>query len=68
VIGQQQRHKDCFVVHPSEDYVVYAMGSVVVVKSLVDLTHVQYLKGHEGQVCVITVSKSGKLLGTGEQV
>jgi cilia- and flagella-associated protein 52 len=67
VIGQQQRHKDCFVVHPSEDYVVYSLGSIIVIKSLIDLT-TEYLKGHEGQICVITVSKSGKLLGTGEQV
>ena len=37
LIGQQQRHKDCFVVHPSEDYVIFSLGSVVVIKSLVDL-------------------------------
>ena len=55
------------MVHPSEDYVIYSLGSIIIIKSLVDLT-TQYLKGHEGQICVITTSKSGKLLGTGEQV
>jgi WD40 repeat protein len=54
-------------VHPSEDYVVYSLGSIVVIKSLIDLT-TTYLKGHEGQICVVTSSKSGKLLATGEQV
>lgn len=55
--------------HPSEDYVVYSLGSIIVIKSLVDLNQgTQYLKGHEGQICVMITSKSGKLLGTGEQV
>jgi len=68
LIGQQQRHKDCFLVHPSEDYVVFTLGSIIVIKSLVDLNNVRYLKGHEGQICVITASKSGRLLASGEQV
>ena len=68
LIGQQQRHKDCYLVHPSEDFIVFSLGSLIVVKSLLDLNQVSYLKGHEGQICVVTISKSGRLLGSGEQV
>jgi len=52
-------------VHPSEDYLIYTMGSIIVVKSLLDMG-VEFLKGHEGQICTLTVSKTGKLIGSGE--
>ena len=68
VIGQQQKFNNTFVVHPSDNFIIYALGSVIVIKSLLDLSDTYHLKGHEGQVCIITVSKSGKLLGSGEQL
>jgi hypothetical protein len=48
LIGQQTRFKDVYLVHPSEDYVVFALGSIVAIKSLLDLSDIRYLKGHEG--------------------
>ena len=48
LIGQQTRFKDVYLVHPSEDYVVFSLGSIVAIKSLLDLSDIRYLKGHEG--------------------
>eukprot|EP00347_Sterkiella_histriomuscorum_P019026 403343251 len=67
-IGFQSQYKDCFAIHPTNDFCIYAVGSNVVIKSLLVDNSFQYLKGHEGRVCAITVSQSGKLLASGEEL
>ena len=64
-IGINCHNKDLMIIHPSEMFMIYAAGSLLVVKS-VDDTKDRYLKGHSGRVNYINVSKSGALLGSGE--
>ena len=53
------------VIHPSEMFMLYAVGSLLVVKSVDDQKD-KYLKGHTGKINYITVSNRGDLVGTGE--
>jgi len=53
------------VIHPSEMFMIYAVGSLLVVKS-VDDSKDKYLKGHSGKINYITVSKTGALVASGE--
>ena len=53
------------VIHPSEMFMLYAVGSLLVVKSVDDQKD-KYLKGHTGKINYIAVSKRGDLVGTGE--
>ena len=55
------------VIHPSDMHFIWAIGRTVVIKSI-ESDQNTYLKGHEGRICQIAVSKSGALLATGEQV
>lgn len=52
-------------VHPSDMHFLWASGPILVIKSL-NKAENTYLKGHEGQICSISVSKNGKLLASGE--
>ena len=55
------------VVHPSDMHFIWAIGRTVVIKSI-ESDQNTYLKGHEGRICQIAISKSGALLATGEQM
>lgn len=55
------------VIHPSDLHFIWAMGRTVVIKSI-NSDQNTYLKGHEGRICQIAISKSGALLATGEQM
>jgi WD40 repeat protein len=53
------------IIHPSELHMIYAVGSLLCVKS-VDQDKDRYLYGHSSRINYITVSKHGNLLGSGE--
>ena len=55
------------VIHPSDMHFIWAVGRTIVIKSI-EREQNTYLKGHEGRICQIAVSKSGALLATGEQM
>ena len=57
--------KNCLVIHPSELYMIYSVGSLLVVKS-VDDTPDRFLEGHTGKINYIAVSKQGNLVASGE--
>ena len=64
-IGINCNSKNTMVIHPSEMFMIYAVGSLLVIKS-VDETPDKYIRGHSGRINFITASKSGALLATGE--
>lgn len=55
-IGINSNTKNCMVIHPSELYMIYAAGALVVIKS-VDGDKDRFLKGHGARVSYITCSK-----------
>ena len=66
-IGFNSTYKDCMVIHPSDMHFIWAQGRTVVIKSINNDQNT-YLKGHDGRICQIAISKSGALLATGEQM
>ena len=64
-IGFNCHAKNLLVIHPSELYMIYSTGSLVIIKS-VDGSKDKVLKGHASRVNYLTVSKQGNLLASGE--
>ena len=64
-IGFNCHTKNVIAIHPSEMYMLYTIGSLIVVKS-VDGSKDKYLRGHSGRVNFLTVSKRGNLIASGE--
>ena len=64
-IGMNCRTNNCMVIHPAELHMIYAVGSLLVVKS-VDSDRDRYLVGHSSSITYITVSKNGNLIGSAE--
>ena len=59
------RTPNCLVIHPKEMHMIYAVGSLLVVKSVMDEKD-RYLVGHGSTITYINSSKSGNLLCSGE--
>ena len=53
------------VIHPSELFMVYTVGSLLVIKS-VDGSKDRYLRGHTCRINYVTISKAGNLMASGE--
>jgi len=53
------------VIHPSDLHFIWAQGRTVVIKS-VEKAGNTYLKGHDGRICTIACSKSGKIFASGD--
>jgi len=64
-IGLNCATKNCLAIHPSELYMVYALGSLLVVKS-VDGSKDAYLEGHTARIHCVTISQKGNLIASGE--
>ena len=64
-IGLNCIAKNCLVIHPSETYMMYAIGSLIIVKAVSDEKD-QYLRGHTGIINCLAVSSQGNLLASGE--
>jgi len=57
--------KDCIAIHPSDMHFLWAQGKTIVIKSVEEPDN-SYLKGHEGNICIIRLSKSGNLIASGD--
>jgi len=52
--------------HANGTHIVYALGSTVIIKSLVDGSQ-SFLTGHTGVVCALALSKCGRFIASGQQ-
>ena len=64
-IGLNCVSKNCLLIHPSETYMIFAVGSMVVVRSVND-DRDRFLRGHTALVHCLAVSSRGNLLASGE--
>ena len=64
-IGLNCISKNCLLIHPSETYMIFALGSMVVVRSVSDDKD-KYLRGHSAIVHCLAVSSRGNLIASGE--
>ena len=66
VIGFKGSTLDGLILHPDNEHLIFPLGNQIVVRNI--LTREQkYLRGHDNDISVISVSKSGKYLATGQK-
>mmetsp|Transcript_3663 Transcript_3663/g.11489 ORF Transcript_3663/g.11489 Transcript_3663/m.11489 type:complete len:610 (-) Transcript_3663:168-1997(-) len=53
-------------VHPDREHLLYPLGSSVIVEEIGEKRGQKFLQGHTGNVTCIAISKSGKLVASGE--
>ena len=64
-IGLNCISKNCLLIHPSETYMIFALGSMVVVRSVADEKD-RFMRGHAAIVNCLAVSSRGNLIASGE--
>jgi WD40 repeat protein len=64
-VGINCRKSNCMVIHPSELHMIYAVGALLVVKT-VDSENDQFYKGHYSLITNVTCSNNGSLICSGE--
>jgi WD40 repeat protein len=66
VIGFKGTVPQSLILHPDQEHLIFPLGCTVVLRNLLKKTQA-FLQGHDNQVNCITVSKSGKLLASGQR-
>jgi len=66
VIGFKGTVPSGLILHPDQKHLIFPLGCTVVLRNLMEKTQA-FLQGHDNQVNCITVSKSGKLLASGQK-
>lgn len=66
VIGFQGKVVDGLVLHPNNEHIILPLGTTLVVRHIISRTQ-QFLRGHDKDISVIQVSKSGKYIASGQQ-
>lgn len=66
VIGFKGTVQSGLILHPDQEHLIFPLGCTIVLRNLLKKTQ-SFLQGHDNQVNCITVSKSGKLLASGQK-
>lgn len=66
-IGYNGKYQDTVHFHPThKDTFMYNIGGLLVLENLHDKHQQQFLRGHDMEISAIAVSKSGRLVATGQ--
>jgi len=66
VIGFKGTVPSSLILHPDQEHLIFPLGCTVVLRNLLKRTQ-SFLQGHDNQVNCITVSKTGRLLASGQK-
>jgi len=66
VIGFKGTVPASLILHPDQEHLIFPLGCTVVLRNVQRRTQ-SFLQGHDNQVNCITVSKSGRLLASGQK-
>lgn len=66
VIGFKGTVVDGLILHPDNEHLLFPLGTTIVVRHIISRTQ-QFLRGHDNNISVITVSESGKYVASGQQ-
>eukprot|EP00928_Gymnodinium_smaydae_P072566 TRINITY_DN55908_c0_g1_i1.p1 TRINITY_DN55908_c0_g1~~TRINITY_DN55908_c0_g1_i1.p1 ORF type:complete len:618 (-),score=132.88 TRINITY_DN55908_c0_g1_i1:184-2037(-) len=66
VIGFKGSVPGGLILHPDNEHLIFPLGCTIVVRNILKKTQA-FLQGHDNQVNCITVSRSGKLLASGQK-
>jgi len=64
VIGFQGKVTSGLILHPDNEHIIYPLGTTIVVRHIISRTQ-QFLRGHDNDISVITVSNTGKYIASG---
>lgn len=56
-----------FALGTDGEHLVYPLGSTLVIRSISDPTHKEFLSGHTDKIMSVAVSKSGRYIATGQR-
>ncbi len=54
------------MLHPDNEHILFPLGTTIVVRHIISRTQ-QFLRGHDNDISVITVSSSGKYIASGQR-
>ena len=66
VIGFKGNVIDGIILHPDNEHLIYPMGSIIIIRHIISRSQ-SFLKGHDNDLSVIALSKSGKYLASGQK-
>lgn len=66
VIGFTGRVHQGLILHPDNEHLIYPLGSTIVVRHIISRSQT-FLRGHDNQISIITVSSSGKYIASGQK-
>ena len=52
------------MLHPDNEHIMYPLGTTIVLRHIISRTQ-NFLRGHDNDISVITVSNSGKYIASG---
>lgn len=66
VIGFKGDVIEGIVLHPDNEHLIYPLGSIIIVRHIISRAQT-FLSGHDNEISVITISKSGKYIASGQK-
>lgn len=66
VIGFQGKVISGLILHPDNEHIIYPLGTTIVVRHIISRTQ-QFLRGHDNDISVISVSNTGKYVASGQK-
>lgn len=57
---------DGLILHPDNEHIIYPLGTTLVVRHIISRTQ-QFLRGHDNDISVIEVAKTGKYIASGQK-
>jgi WD40 repeat protein len=66
VIGFKGNVVNGLILHPDNEHLLFPLGTTIVVRHIISRTQ-EFLRGHDNNISVITVSESGKYIASGQE-
>lgn len=54
------------LLHPDNEHLLFPLGSTIIVRHIISRTQA-FLRGHDNQISILTVSSSGKYVASGQK-
>jgi hypothetical protein len=54
------------VLHPDNEHILFPLGTTIVLRHIISRTQ-HFLRGHDNDISVITVSNTGKYIASGQK-
>lgn len=52
------------ILHPDNEHLIFPFGSTIIIRHIISRTQT-FLRGHDNEITVVRVSKSGKYIASG---